>query len=477
MPLRQGFGSPSRYSPRVADGLRVVIPAILVVIFCSLPVAVRAQAPLSLNEVVTRALEKYPAVGVSQAEVAAAAAGIRVARTSYLPRIDAVAQANRATRNNVAGLVFPQGLPIISGSTVDQYNSVAMWGSVVGFVVAWEPFDFGGRAANVAAAEAAKARTDAATARTRLEVATLAADSFLTLLAAQQTVRAAEAGVERSGVFLSVVQSLAQADIRPGVELSRARAEDSAARTQLIQARRAVAVAQALLASLLGLEPSDIRVAPGRLLELPPASESPAGVVAANPALTEQDQAIQEARARLKSLGSEYYPRINLLGSVFARGTGAHADGTIGTGSDGLKPDVRNWAIGFTASFPLLDFASLRAQRASESARVQGETSRYQQIVQDLTGRLYVAAANADAARQVAANTPIQLEAAQATHQQAVGRYRAGLGTVVDVSDAQRLLTQTEIDDALARLGVWRALLSIAAAQGDLQPFLQRAGQ
>jgi hypothetical protein len=42
------------------------------------------------------------------------------------------------------------------------------------------------------------------------------------------------------------------------------------------------------------------------------------------------------------------------------------------------------------------------------------------------------------------------------------------------VADAERLLTQAEIDDALARLSVWRALLSVAAAQGDLQPFLDR---
>jgi outer membrane protein len=457
---------------------------VVCLIGCLLPTSVPAQqtaagsgAPLTINDVVTRALEKYPAVDVSQAQVAAAAAGIDVARTGYLPRIDAVAQANRATRNNVAGLVFPQGLPTIAGSTVEQYSSASIWGSVVGLTVAWEPYDFGGRSANLAAAEAAKTRADAAAARTRLEVATLAADSFLTLLAAQQTVRAAEAGVERSGVFLKVVESLVQAEIRPGVELSRARAEDSAATTQLIQARRAAAVAQALLASVLGMPSTDVRIAPGRLLDLPPTDASGPGAVTGNPAVTEQDRAIEEARARLKALGSEYFPRISLIGAVFARGTGAHADAPIGTGTDGLKPDVRNWAVGFTASFPLLDFTSVRAQRAAESARVQGAASRYRQVVQDLKGRLDAATAGVDAARQIAANTPIQLEAARATQQQATARYRAGLGTVVDVSDAQRLLTQTEIDDSLAKLGVWRAQLSVAAAEGDLRSFLQRAGQ
>ena len=194
-------------------------------------------------------------------------------------------------------------------------------------------------------------------------------------------------------------------------------------------------------------------------------------------AVAEQDTAIQEARARLKSLERGYFPRFSLLGSVYARGTGAHLDGTVGVGSDGLEPDTRNWAVGFTASFPVMDFGSLNARRASEAARVEGETSRYRQIVEDLKGRLNASLAAADAARQVAANTPVQLEAAQDTHRQAVARYGAGLSTVVEVSDAQRLLTQAEIDNALAKLGVWRALLSVASAQGDLQPFLQRASR
>jgi hypothetical protein len=34
------------------------------------------------------------------------------------------------------------------------------------------------------------------------------------------------------------------------------------------------------------------------------------------------------------------------------------------------------------------------------------------------------------------------------------------------------LLAQAEVDEALAKLSVWRALLVQARASGDLQPFL-----
>ena len=70
-----------------------------------------------------------------------------------------------------------------------------------------------------------------------------------------------------------------------------------------------------------------------------------------------------------------------------------------------------------------------------------------------------------------------QVAAARAANEQATARYRSGLGNIDEVAEAQRLLAQAEIDDALARLGVWRALLGIATAAGDLQPFLAEAAQ
>ena len=77
----------------------------------------------------------------------------------------------------------------------------------------------------------------------------------------------------------------------------------------------------------------------------------------------------------------------------------------------------------------------------------------------------------------MAANTPIQVAAARAATEQATARYQSGLGNIDEVAEAQRLLTQAEIDDALARLGVWRGLLGVATAAGDIQPFVAEASQ
>src|SRR5438309_6634358 len=77
---------------------------------------VAASGPLSVNDAVQLALKNYPRITESRARVDAADAGVALAQTAYLPRLDMVWQENRATHNNVFGLLLPQSVvPPISG--------------------------------------------------------------------------------------------------------------------------------------------------------------------------------------------------------------------------------------------------------------------------------------------------------------------------------------------------------------------------
>ena len=90
-------------------------------------------AGLTIAQAVEAALRNYPAVQVSQEQINAAAAGIQLARTAYLPRVDMLAQENRATRNNVFGLLMPQGvIPSMSGPVLGTNNLGTVWGSAIG---------------------------------------------------------------------------------------------------------------------------------------------------------------------------------------------------------------------------------------------------------------------------------------------------------------------------------------------------------
>ncbi len=427
--------------------------------------------PLTLGEAVKRALEAYPAVRAAREDAAAARAGVSLARTAYMPRLDFSAQANRATRNNIFGAVLPPSVVApISGPVLSNASLDSVWGSSTGLAASWEPFDFGLRRAQVDAAEAARRRSEAAADRTRLEIAAAAADAFLTVLAAEQAEAASRAGVERARVVLEVVGSLVRSGLRPGADLSRSQAELAAAETQLIRARQNVDAARAALAGLLNAEVTEI--APGDLLKTLPPSEPPASA-AVHPGVQEHAAAREEAAARTRAAERSYFPRFYLQGSAYARGTGALPDGRTLGGANGLAPNIYNWGLGFSVTFPLFDYPAVHARSAVEAARERSETARYDQTVLDLRTAVAKAEAVLNGARAVAGKTPVQVQAARAAEQQAAARYRAGLGTIAEVADTQRLVTQAEIDDALARLGVWRAALGVAVARGDISSFLK----
>jgi outer membrane protein len=439
---------------------------------------VAPPAGLTLSQAVEGALRNYPSIRVSQEQINAAAAGIQLARTAYLPRAETLAQVNRATRNNVFGLLFPQSvIPSISGPVLGTNNFGTAWGSAAGVLVTWEPFDFGLRRASVNAATAARTQQEATLRRTQFDVTVAAADAYVTLVAALETVRAAQAGVDRASVIFRTIGALVNAQLRPGADASRAQGELAAARTQLIQAQQAVEVGRANLSQFVGREPAQITVSAAKLLQLPP-EQTPAPLnTATNPLSMEQIAVVEQMKAQLRTLERSYFPHFYLQGSAYARGTGAEVNGTNLGGLNGLAPTTQDYALGFGVSFSIFDLASIRAREAEQSATIRAQTARYQQIATDLKARWNASIAILGGARNVAANTPVEIAAARAATDQATARYRSGLGNIDEIAEAQRLLTQAEIDDALARLGVWRALLGVATAAGDIQPFLGEASQ
>ncbi|MCX6629929.1 MAG: TolC family protein [Candidatus Solibacter sp.] len=439
-----------------------------------------AQPPVSLTvgKAIQRALKNYPSVRVSQEQINAAAAGIRLARTAYLPRADALAQVNRATRNNVFGLLLPQSaIPSLSGPVLGTNNLGTTWGTALGVLVTWEPFDFGLRRANLNVASALEVESEAALKRTEYEIAVATADACLTLAAAQETIRTAQAGVDRAAVLLRTITAQVNAQLRPGADASRADAELAAARTQWIQAQQAAAVARATLSQFVGLEPGLITLDVTGLLQLPPEQDVPAADPDKNPVALEQNAAVEETLARLRALERSYFPRFYLQASAYARGSGAETNGKTLGGLNGLAPSTQNYALGFTVTFPVSDLPAIRARQAAQTATVRAQQARSAQIATDLRAQWNRAVAMLHGARQIAANTPIQVSAARTATQQATARYVSGLGTITEVADAQRLLTQSEIDNALARLAVWRGLLGVAAAAGDIQPFVAEAAR
>lgn len=444
---------------------------------------------LAVTDAIQLALRNYPAIKESRARAQAAEEGVAVARTAYLPRLDMVWQENRATTNNVFGLLLPQSVvPSIAGPVLGTRSLTdSVWGSAAGVLLSWDAVDFGQRKASIDVARAHTSLARSQTALTELEVASAAADAFLTVLAAEESVRATRANVDRLQVFADRVRTLVQNQLRPGADQSRAEAELAIARNQLSQAVQLAEVARASLVDAIGAAGTTVELSPGSLATLPEvttetrASPKLVGIQAseggselkAHPAARTGQAAVDVVRARERTLDRAYYPQITLQSAFAARGTGAQAPGGSSFGN-GLWLQVPNWAIGASLKFPAFDIFSIRTRKRVELQNELAESARYERTIQVLTTLDAKARALMKAATEIARNTPAERQAATAAESQARARYQNGLASVVEVAEAQRLLAQAEADDALARLGVWRALLATAQAHGDLSPFLEK---
>jgi outer membrane protein TolC len=461
--------------------IRAQVWVLIWVLLSALPTwasAQQSQAPppavFTLDQAVQYALDHYPTLRAALEQINASTAGVSIAKSAYLPRLDSLWQSNRGTANNVFGQVLPQSvIPGMSGPVLTSTSAGSVWGSAVGALFSWEPFDFGLREATVVGAEAAVARARASEALTRLDVETGVVAAFLAIAGAQRAVAALQADVDRRDLLSRAVHTLVDNQLRPGAEASRSDAERAAAQTRLIQAQQAVTLAQISFARVLGVTSGPVVVDDTTLVDRLPATDASASGTMTHPLAQVRRAAIDLSRAQEEVLSRTDLPRVYFQSSVFARGSGANTNGTLDGSVAGLGLERANWAAGVQVVFPnAFDFTSLRARKAAAAAATRSETAWFDEALLTVTSQQQTAAAMVRAARAIAANTPVQLAAAQQSESQARARYQAGLASIVEVADTQSLLAQAEVQNQLARIDVWRALLAQSAAQGTLAPFL-----
>ena len=159
----------------------------------------------------------------------------------------------------------------------------------------------------------------------------------------------------------------------------------------------------------------------GRARRLPPT---------AHPLAQVRQAAVDVARAQEDVLARTDLPaRLPAVERLRARQRRESERRSSTAASDGLGLDRANWAAGVQVVFP-------EPVRLLEPARAQGGRGRvgtrarprcYDEALLTITSQQQAAAAMVQAARAVAANTPVQLAAAQQSEAQARARYQAGL--------------------------------------------------
>jgi outer membrane protein len=441
---------------------------------CDLSISTTAagEAPartLTVDEAIAFALAHHPRIRTAQAGEEAGDARVDEAEARKLPDLGLSAQLNRSTGNTVPGAFFSQsGFVPIAGPTRGRAFDGGTWQTGGSVWATWDVLSLVRQAAAVDIALATKREAEVATSARRFEIAYAVADAYVDVVAAEETVKATRAYVERTQVFAGIVKTLVGQELRPGADGARVDAEIALAQTDLARAQQGEDVRRAQLAEAMGAASERVSIVVGGLLGPVDDVRTPSvPALAQHPLVVEAASAIDRTREQKRAVALEYLPRLDLVASLWLRGSGY-----FGSPGDGLAPDIPNWAAGAVATWAFSDLPRVRARQRAAAASEAAAASRRDETTLAVESQWRTSVAVLNGAIKVAHNTPAALASARAAETQASARYKAGLASELEVADAQRLLVRAEVDDALARLDVRRALLLVARASGDLGPFL-----
>jgi outer membrane protein TolC len=431
--------------------------ALLVLTLAGHAGAETAPAPterLTVEDAVRMARANHPTVGAARRGEDVARARVREAWAPILPSLQGSFGYLPQTANPSFGPSFARALsagsakPTTLPNTLDLYN---YWSVQLG--IQWTLFDFGrvyyawraAREGRVAAAEG----TDVAA----LQVEFDARSAFYNALAAEQAVAVARESVATQQRHFDQMKGFVEVGTRTRVDLAQSQADLASAQLTLVKAIGMLDGARATLAGALGVD----HFAPVTLVPPPETSEAeavPAADTLADEAVARRPEPRQfeamkrQAIQQSKSSRAGYYPTLSLgLGPTFA-----------GTAIGSLTP---NFQVSLVLSYPALGLNPLlvsgQVHEAEANAAVAAEQARGARLA------LRIEAAQAKVALETArgelATARLLLAAAKERRDLADARFGAGVGTTLELSDAEQAYVNAEgqVIQAQVDLGIAHA--------------------
>jgi len=402
-------------------------------------------AGLTLGEVVDLALANSPATREAWADAKAAAANYGAARGTRLPTLD----------GNVA---------LARGNGANTQNRTGDWSTTYGpgATLSWQLLDFGGRAGRVEAARQGLLAAD-------WTHNAVIQDAVLDVVAAYYGYGGAKAVLEAGRVAVAEGDSrVAAAGARHGVGLAtiadvlQARTARAQAKLDLQAAEGRVRTTRGALVVSMGYPantPCDVEIgAP----EVPvdgvthAVDELIAGAVSARPDLKAARAQALAAAARVRSARSSLLPSLSVSGAASRLWT------------DGGGDPVERASGALTLSVPLFGGFSGRHELARAQAEAEAAAERARGFEQRVVHEIFVAHSDFLTAGERVKTADELLASAEASEEVALGRYREGVGDMLDLLSAQRTLASARAQRIDARLGWFTALAQLARDAGVL---------
>lgn len=440
-----------------------------------MPMLSFAQGSYSLAAIIDSAHQFAPFILQKRALVEASRARVADARHLALPQLRLSEQVSVATDNSLAGSYFSMGITPSTSAGVRRENTTqAESGNMAVLYGEYELYNFG---LNRARVQNAGDNANLQAAGMNRDIYFFDADIarlFFNLAKNTGKLNVEAQNIQRYAHIYTVIRAQVLSGLAPGADSSGAMAELSKARINYNVTLQTVEQQKEQLAYYTGIPASRIVVdTTGNLfLKQMPASEYTIDT-ANNPLISYYNMQAATYASMQKVISRAYMPKLLALGALWARGSSIQYNDQYTDLSNGVNYQRYNYAFGLALTYnlfnPLLRHDKLRINSYLwDAARRELD----QQKV-----AIASASAQADKALQIARSNleeyPVQLKAAQATYGQKLAQYKAGLISLIDLTNASFVLYRSQIDDLEARMNLYTAELDKATATGNLNSFIQ----
>jgi outer membrane protein len=411
--------------------------------------------PLTLVDAVERAVCASPKTRQAWAGLRARAAAVGISRSAYLPSAKLDAVAGRASKNTA----FPDNPQFDSLLNVD-YTDASL-------NLSWILFDFGLRAANLQGARqllsAAAAARDAAFQDTFLETA----HAFNDAEAAQAALEAARAAEAASAQNSTAADKLYAANVGSLADKLQAQTALAQAVSRRVTAEGDLLGARGTLAMLMGLPPyTAVELAPiggdGNESDLfaQAVEKLIAEAVLKHPRLRVVRAQLESARSDVAAARAQGRPTIS-LGAVVE-----HSDTPIAVAT--VREIDRTNTIALQVSVPLFDGFDRRYRTRQAEAQVAAAEAELSEAERRVGLEVWKSYQNVRTGAGKLTATDSLLKSARLSVEVAKGRYREGVGSMLELLKAQSDLAAAEQQRLEAILRMQDAKLQLASSLGRL---------
>jgi TolC family type I secretion outer membrane protein len=389
---------------------------------------------LSLQQAIAIGLKEHPTLKETKERVDASRYGIGISRSAYFPQIrfdgnyyygDAF---SRTAEGSVA-ISTPLQVGIPTSLTQDPVNFY-----IYRFSANQLLWDFGKTPGKVAQSRATYEQTREDYAGNRQQVVLDVRTAYFGYLAAQRAVKVTEETVRQNQELVKQAQGFYDVGLRAKIDVTKAEANLFSAEADLIRAKNTAELSKVTLMTALGLKTFPFSGVED-VLEITPIPKSLADL---------KDLALKRRPEMVKNRYQQDYDKAAL--TVARAGYFPTLSSTAAYGWQGTDyPLPSDWWVGAAVTFPLFEGLATRYSVSQARSNMRATLANTEVLRQDITKEVDQRYLDLTAAWELIRATKKALEAARENYRLAQGRYQVGVGSIIEVTDAQVQFFQADL--------------------------------